>query len=1446
MFRSKHSHIHAWLSRELTPFQQRLNCRLIDRALTGFRTYERRIEREQRRHAAMIPRQARKQWEAEISADRRRPRNAPLRTLVEFLRLEVQTQLTALNRLAAGNAEFRKTIARVLNNREAERVLLDYGTELGATWWGRNGDRRALRRWLNEDAMQDRYLRRRGETELYALFLLSRLGIVVSKLIPLVHRAEDAIDLWERLGMNSLLEDVLIFSSDARLQVAALDCLGQSLQGVAADVAYRLVSDPLHAFVQRAASDPTGHVWLQCASLRLLHKSSQDLFVQAVAQRLSKPLDGDDLFVRRHALRLVAQHAHLFSKLDDMWHSVMRDPSDAVRQQLAAIVWQLPAAKAIPLIEQLATEDTATQVRAAVLVQGVTAARNDLAPTFLQLLDARIGNDPDAFVRRAAMHVSVEWLRAFFKGQPGEDGRSGPDWRRSGDVLKFYQRKIIPSLRRIQSSASDVASRRWAAAAVEQIWVQLDPQARQLAERLAGLVANLRPARSRAVPRPWLQGLDPDLIGRTMAVLTQEDFGLELSRGFGGARISRSPIFGFRLWRSWFEFWHPSTDKRQAHRHTVGRLAKGTLRAPSRILGELSQTKVPGEPLVIASDGTWRPFLPLPDDFISVLNQSILVPRDTQLYSSEGVTEISVSPNPWRRWMAALRLTLAFPRLAESRNWDPKWSSAADDYLVQFQRAGFRVRFRPHSPPSEAATDTTVTQFFPAAVILATPAFGPLLWNLISDYASYFGSAFENTLGQLVCFTTLALALFMGKHAVSNLLVYRGRRSIPLSIGGWGTRGKSGTERLKSAVVSALGHPLISKTTGCEAMFIQAHALGDPLEIPLYRPADKATIWEQSNLLRFASRLKPSVFLWECMALSPDYVDVLQRQWTHDDLATITNTYPDHEDVQGPSGYDVARTITGFVPRRARVLTTEQQMRPLIRASCERVGTSLRGIGWLESGLICDDFVDRFPYREHPDNIALVAALAEELGCSFDFAIKAMADYLIPDLGVLKTHPIAQVEHCQLEFTNGMSANERFGCLGNWSRLKFDQQDPYGEPAVWISTVVNNRADRVARSRVFAHVIVNDVQADRHFLIGGNLKGLQGFIWEAWDDYQRSVTLRRAGSTWNPTEARQSLERLARRFRVPYTRAQVSSRIVPVLRESLEEPSVDIEGLAEELSRAPDRAASRLDTLGVSLEKQSQLEIYLGELNSALSEYEQLREKIESTQSDGPIADLEQQVRSVLKKWFARKLVVVENYHATGDQVIQRIVEETPPGYLNRIMGLQNIKGTGLDFVYRFHAWDAVDSACGRLSSRDQAVRQQALNELAAMPGYGLLCHVRLSESLHALKRAQPPILAEMQLQVDEIERKLHECQVQYERTPGSTLEAEHQPLHPGLAWAVAKLEQWMEVPDSVRRRQKADQIYRDLVHGRIGRVRAVDELRKLNQRQKGGWLVRRLTDLRG
>ena len=48
-------------------------------------------------------------------------------------------------------------------------------------------------------------------------------------------------------------------------------------------------------------------------------------------------------------------------------------------------------------------------------------------------------------------------------------------------------------------------------------------------------------------------------------------------------------------------------------------------------------------------------------------------------------------------------------------------------------------------------------------------------------------------------------------------------------------------------------------------------------EMFLFRPYDKATIWEQQNVARFAVETGADVLLWECMALTDSYVRQLQH-----------------------------------------------------------------------------------------------------------------------------------------------------------------------------------------------------------------------------------------------------------------------------------------------------------------------------------------------------------------------------------------------------------------------------------------------------------------------------------------------------------------------------------------------------------------------------------------
>jgi poly-gamma-glutamate synthase PgsB/CapB len=960
----------------------------------------------------------------------------------------------------------------------------------------------------------------------------------------------------------------------------------------------------------------------------------------------------------------------------------------------------------------------------------------------------------------------------------------------------------------------------------EQIWCESTRAARELRRSLGEKVAMLGRAETGKVPGPALGEYVDDTVGRVLSVLAQEDFGYDLERGPRSARITRGHVFGFRLWRFLHELRNSSPDKRQAFPHTIGRIFRGDVRAPSAILSELAETRVPGEPLFIAEEGGWRPYLPLLDEVISCLTRGWKA-EPVKIYTSEGVTELAPPASFALRLKAYSRITKDFAGIAKLRNWKSTLQESPSSYLRELKDLGFTIRFRPHPTGAEPpVADPGVTRFFPAVF----PIQAQDLWNRMKEY---FVSVYDNSLFELALFTGIACGLFAARHIHANASVRKWRRRLPLVVGGWGTRGKSGTERLKAALFNALGHGVVSKTTGCEAMFLYAHPFGQTREMFLFRSYDKATIWEQRNVIRMADKLEAEVFLWECMALTPSYVEVLQHHWVQDDISTITNTYPDHEDLQGPAGINIPDVIGIFTPHDAKTVTTEEQMLPILAEKAKSLRTSLRRVSWIEQGTIAPDVLKRFPYDEHPSNIALVLGLAEDLGIDRDFALKEMADRVVPDLGVLKTSPIARVRTRRLQFSNGCSANERHGTLSNWIRCGFNVQDPVAEPGVWITTVVNNRADRVPRSRVFARILVEDISADRHFLIGGNLNGLVGYVRQAWESYAPTISLWPKDSKDAPASV---LRDMTLRYRLPVERAQVAAKFKAMLAGRDLPPGFEEEANAVLESVQP--LKEKLEAAGVKDHVDAILRHHGAHLE-CLDEYEALRARVEKAVPDDQ-GTLDQAFRDFLWKWFQRKLVVVHDYYTTGEQLVNLIAEETPPGCLNRVMGIQNIKGTGLDFVYRWQAWDACYRACQLLLENDPAQAEKGLRALASFHEYGVLSEEHVKDVLAQVRQSPVAQTEHFQAEMAVVKSNFDHAMEELHQKLGA--------VRKEAGWLeklIAALEGFLDAGDAVRRRKLANQIYRDLVVERISTDRAVLELQNLNKRQKGGWLLQKVLSAR-
>ncbi|GHA80159.1 hypothetical protein [Cognatilysobacter bugurensis] len=1299
--------------------------------------------------------------------------------LARYLREQLETLAARHGRLTHAFRVFQERLLLAETERVRHELMLEFLASLGASERQLRGDRRALQRWLDADAVAERHDRERARIERRIRFCLERLGPLAQHLCT-VQPDIAGTPIWDVLDLERSLRVLLGFPGDPRIRESALACLRTALAGLGTRARTQLARSTVQ-YLYRAVLDSSQAIWLQCEALETLARFAPDELQRIAEQRLARREDSDAMFFRRRMVEALTaalpSHPHYASALEQL----LDDPAPFVRKAVAEALPRLPAPLALAFWQRL-VDDPVPAVAGQALLQSISlvlepALHAPIASRFIEGLDE---SRPE-FPLRVAIHLAPSMLERVRIEFP--------------EHAEALHAQLEARLTALHTGHPSTAMRRRAAAARERLRPHDAPAG---LERL--------PLHARTVTS-WRA--DPLDAARALLPRAERGFGFNLEAGRRGLIVLRDWRWRPRLWRMLQEARRPATDKRQNYPHTRGRVYPGLVHVPSGCVAEVSPTKVPGEPLHIAEEDGWRPWLPLLDQVLSALDQDWPT-QPLRIVTAEGVTHVTVPDRLVDRLRAKWRLTVGFADIAALRNWTRESAFTPHAFVDALRECGVQCAFEPHAARDGAPypVDPRVRRFFAAAALPAWAA--PL-----GDVRDYFYSIHQNNLSHLLVFVGAIAAWFFGQHMWLNRMFRSARARLPLVMGGWGTRGKSGTERLKAGVMSALGLRVLSKTTGCEAMFLFGHPNRPLSEMFLFRPYDKATIWEQARLTRIAAALDTDVMMWECMGLNPGYVRVLQHDWMRDDVSTITNCFPDHEDIQGPAGVDLPLVIGEFIPRGGELYTSEENMLPYLAERARGLDTRFVSTNWLDVGLLTPDILARFPYQEHPANVALVARMFEGLGLRRDFALKEMADRVVPDLGVLKIYPEATFEGRRIEFINGMSANERHGCLSNWARTGMAEHRLDIDAGTWTVTVVNNRADRVARSQVFAAILVNDIGADRHYLIGGNLDGLQQFIREAFDEFVASFD-------WTETEQgidehTQMLDALLRRWRVALDDAQADARL---------------------------RAAAH--GLGVAIEQLTTPEALLDALDTQQPAHAAtLRTRWEHDRADAarvrdlharvaaPDAQTAAAVHDLLWSLFSVRIVPVTDYYTPGNVLVHRVLSDAPPGLRIRAMGIQNIKGTGLDFIYRWQAWDLHAAQCAALRGEDSEAALAAAQALAGSTELGVLEAETLRNAIAAARESRLGQTDVMQGLLARIERNL-EASLQAVAAYG---DARPEQSNRAWAWLVQTAERLLDAGDAVRRRRQANRIYADLVDGRIASARAAYELKRLTQRQKGGWL---------
>ncbi len=947
---------------------------------------------------------------------------------------------------------------------------------------------------------------------------------------------------------------------------------------------------------------------------------------------------------------------------------------------------------------------------------------------------------------------------------------------------------------------------------------------------LADALSQLKSGQYIEVPIP--QGSNPIEIAVALVPHTKSNHGFSIAPSSAGhLKVTRGERTTLRLWRALHEIRTPKSDKRYLGDHLSGRALNGPIRVPSTTLSEVSSSGVLGQRQYSEMIDGWAPWLPTVQDLIDATNWGALV-----IVTEQGLTTVGHQKGSAARLAAGFHLSNSFAELETLRTKAIN-SASPDDRIAFLERArthGLSANFN-YSPDCDG--DHKIEQFFDGSAsasllpIAALPLQESISTNSPRDLAITAG--------------VLGVAM-MTRMNHNRRLINRSRSQIPLVIGGWGTRGKSGTARLKAALFEGLGIPYFCKTTGSDATCLHAPSRGKGVELKVFRPYDKVSIWEHATAMSQAHKIGARVFIWECMGLRPEYVEQLQHVWTNDDISTITNAHSDHEDLQGPTGRDVAEVIAGFIPHNSLAITTEHEMAPILRDQASRVNTPLVEVSSIDTEVIPRDLLARISYNEHPSNVSLVMSMAEQLGIDPIESLILMADCVTPDLGSLKTTPPMRHLGRFLLFTNGMSANQTTGLISNWRRSGFDQHNPLERPDQFMVTIINNRADRVSRSKAFAHEIVHNLNAHRHFIVGEHPLTFVKFVQEELDNnlaqlslpkekiaYERQIlSVREKLSIVSP---RDLLLSTFERIGVSKQRCIMISDAIATSMSQAPNEVTDLES-ARRLAR---RHTETLQELSAGLrgnifhDTEERLAATSGAVEGWLSVISEAILFASMSRRCAALSNGEQRdaiLREVVREIVLSHLIVFKN-QPSADQMIDSVARAVPVGAQVNIMGIQNIRGPGREISEKMAVATSVILLSSELDELDHEGKIKALTSIQEITEWTIPACQEVLRRIYMMNA--PNQIDEKQVVI----RDLRDSTVKRLSSELARLRnqlAGKRGLYHRITALFSMVFTLVKPIAMIIWRLKADRTMDDLIAGRISHAKASENLKSLSIAAKG------------
>jgi gamma-polyglutamate synthase len=606
------------------------------------------------KHVEPLHRKIRGHRLRELAAEltRREPElevGGPERLVTQVLRMKqlAEQALREFLTIEASWQELDRRYAKQTDDRSRKQVLHDYSAATAAD----AGED------LEYDALRERHLIARHailvDLEIGVTFIASAGAIAVE---GAVQRGRERLvrEMFESAKVEQFLRTII--ESQLRWQIRR-----SALQGLAgfAKVARYKARDPgwlqdlraqhLGTGVRRATATDD-HEWVQGAALELVFALSDDLAIDLVNKRLFDPPQRPrDMLVRRQCVELLATGDE---RMRDVLRRLLvhRDPSVHVRQGLAIAFAKLGGLVELRMLAGLEKNafEPSGQVRAVAILEACRSPRIVRDQAAWLIIDV-LGNEIEALPLAIACEEVTGLAHA---------------------VTPHLAERMLEALLQVAGHPDHPPPvQENAAAAAEQLATSLADDRRQWRSYLANAIEHIEPGKRRSITLRDVHALpalavDPMFLGRILAELSRRGFPLAATRKPTSIVVWRGDKFRKRLWRLLHELKARRPNKRQGHYHTIGRVMRGYLRAPSNILAEVTATAVPGERVLVPEEGSWGRHLPTVDD---LLDLPLASREPVRIFSSHGMTTILPPGSFVRRLMNRLLLATRYEAVAALR-----------------------------------------------------------------------------------------------------------------------------------------------------------------------------------------------------------------------------------------------------------------------------------------------------------------------------------------------------------------------------------------------------------------------------------------------------------------------------------------------------------------------------------------------------------------------------------------------------------------------------------------------------------------------------------------------------------------------------------------------------------------------------------------------------------